>query len=278
MQKIRNMKIMSYPYQWTHNFSALMWIIFSQDALALCEVPIQHFENNHKLPKNMLRAMALVESGRTIAPNVRVAWPWTINVDGQGHMYHSKGQAIQAVKDLMNKGKKSIDVGCMQINLKQHPEAFSNLDSAFDPHTNVSYAVKFLKRLYDNSQDWLKTIGHYHSKTEKYGSIYQDKVLKTIQIISDVHSNDSYKNLFNVSNVKNHVTHLVQPYSPKGLSRNKQIQPAVSKVASMAKNVAPILPIKAVGVQKYGKRRFISFASNQFRPAVSMRRKFLPLR
>ncbi len=269
---------MSSPDQLLYAVCAMMWASFYQESFALCEVPIQHFENNYKLPKNMLRAIALVESGRTIAPNVRIAWPWTINVDGKGHMYHSKSQAIQAVKDLMNKGKKSIDVGCMQINLKQHPEAFSNLDSAFDPHTNVSYAVKFLKRLYDNSQDWLKSIGHYHSKTEKYGSAYQEKVLKTIQNISDVHVNDLYKNLFNVQNGKNYATRLLQYSAQKGLSKNHQIKPTVSRPVSIAQKVVPLLPIKTLAIKKSRNRRFISFASNQFKPVVSMRRKFLPLR
>lgn len=257
------------------NFTFLLisYLFQNQNSFALCEIPIQHFENNHNLPKNMLRAIALVESGRTIAPNVKIAWPWTINVDGQGYMYPSKNHAIQAVKEWLNKGKKSIDVGCMQINLKQHPKAFSNLDSAFDPYMNVSYAVKFLKRLYNDSQDWLKTIAHYHSKTEKYGSIYQNKVLKTIQNISDINIGDIYKNIIHFNNIQNQKSSLSksQKKQPHKNYSPKMHQPHfISKVASS-------LSAKPLTIRHSNNRKFISFNTRNIKASVSMRRKFLPL-
>lgn len=295
MKNLKNIKkITSYKIRILFLFFILLFIQ-NKNCLSLCEVPIQHFENNHKLPKNMLRAIALVESGRTIAPNVKVAWPWTINVDGQGYMFPSKNQAIQAVKEWMNKGKKSIDVGCMQINLKQHPDAFSNLDSAFDPHINVSYAVKFLKRLYSNSKDWLKTIGHYHSKTEKYSSVYQEKVLKTIQNISDINIADLYKNILNFNNTQNQKIIKIlssqasnKQYFPHILNASKQKHaPLISKKVSITSEKS--LPIRQISNHKFISlhtrnssiqhskvHRFIPL--NSIKASLSMRRKFLPLK
>ena len=57
-------------------------------------------------------------------------------------------QAIAAVKALQARGVRSIDVGCMQINLSYHPHAFRDLDQAFDPHANAAYAERFLTQLY----------------------------------------------------------------------------------------------------------------------------------
>ena len=40
-----------------------------------------------------------------------------------------------------------MDVGCMQVNLYHHAHAFSSLDNAFDPQSNVDYAARFLRSI-----------------------------------------------------------------------------------------------------------------------------------
>ena len=67
-------------------------------------------------------------------------WPWTINAEGQGLFYDTKAQAVAAVRALQARGVRSIDVGCMQVNLMHHPDAFPTLEQAFDPQTNAAYA------------------------------------------------------------------------------------------------------------------------------------------
>ena len=68
-----------------------------------------------------------------------VVWPWTINVEGKGFHFKTKRDAIRFVKDQMTAGKESIDVGCMQINLKYHPDAFTSLDQAFSPRRLLNH-------------------------------------------------------------------------------------------------------------------------------------------
>ncbi|WP_431270669.1 hypothetical protein [Dankookia sp. P2] len=75
------------------------------------------------------------------------AWPWTINAEGQGRYFDSKEAAIAAVEALRARGVTVIDVGCLQVNLKHHPDAFPDLATAFDPVANARYAGLFLKRL-----------------------------------------------------------------------------------------------------------------------------------
>ena len=90
------------------------------------------------MPDRLMQAIGLVESGRRDpkAAGVR-PWPWTINAENVGSFYDTKEQAIAAVQALQARGVRSIDVGCMQVNLMHHADAFASLEEAFDPRANV---------------------------------------------------------------------------------------------------------------------------------------------
>ena len=127
-----------------------------------------------RVPDKLLPSIARVESGRLDAATGKVRpWPWTINVEGVGYFFDSKPEVIAAVQALQAKGKRSIDVGCMQVNLMHHPNAFADLDAAFDPGTNARYAVKFLTALYQQTRDWPLATAWYHSSTPEFGEEYQ---------------------------------------------------------------------------------------------------------
>lgn len=104
-------------------------------------------------------------------------WPWTINAEGQGSFYDTKAQAIAAVRALQARGVRSIDVGCMQVNLMHHPDAFPDLETAFDPTANARYAARFLNQLHGQSGDWPRAVALYHSATPDLAADYQRKVL-----------------------------------------------------------------------------------------------------
>ncbi len=123
-------------------------------------------------------AIAVVETGRTDAASGTLRpWPWTINAEGQGFFFASKQQAIEAVRALQARGVRSIDVGCMQVNLMFHPAAFATLDLAFDPGANVMYAARFLNALRTTHSDWPAAIAAYHSETPAIGASYRQLVL-----------------------------------------------------------------------------------------------------
>jgi hypothetical protein len=104
-------------------------------------------------------------------------WSWTADVDGAGSFFDSKAAAIAAVRQAQARGVRSIDVGCMQVNLLQHPDAFPNREAAFDPAANVAYAVRFLQGLHEQTGDWAKAAALYHSATPSIGAEYERKVL-----------------------------------------------------------------------------------------------------
>ena len=97
----------------------------------------QHFaqaERQQNIPTHLLAAIATTESGRYhTGLGMSVPWPWTINVEGKGYYFNSKAEAMAEANRLLAKGYRSIDVGCMQVNLKHHPDAFTDLNQAFDP-------------------------------------------------------------------------------------------------------------------------------------------------
>ncbi len=126
------------------------------------------------VPDTLLPSIARVESGRRDPASGRVRpWPWTVNVDGSGRFFDRKEDAVAAVRSLQAQGKRSIDVGCMQVNLMYHPRAFPTLDAAFDPPTNAAYALRFLGALYAQTHDWPLATAMYHSQTEDRGEDYQ---------------------------------------------------------------------------------------------------------
>jgi len=99
-----------------------------------------------------------------------------VNVRGRSHYYKTKQAAIAAVQRFQSTGLRSIDVGCMQINLRYHRKAFSSLDQAFDPVANVTYAAKFLTDLRKKGRSWNIAIGHYHSRNRVHYLPYRKKV------------------------------------------------------------------------------------------------------
>ncbi len=158
----------------------LLYLWFPAPVMAsICGAHMAKYEKQYRLPRNILNAIGLTESGH-IDPETKkfVPWPWTIYSEGRGRYHDSKQAAISDVEALKRRGVKNIDVGCMQVNLKYHPDAFANLQQAFDPETNVAYAALFLSKLREEHKSWGKSIARYHSATKDRGERYVQKVMK----------------------------------------------------------------------------------------------------
>jgi len=148
-------------------------------------------ERSQAIPTQLLSAISLAESGRF--DQVRgeiIAWPWTINAGGEGRFFATKEEAIAAVKKLQKRGITNIDVGCMQVNLHHHPNAFDSLETAFDPFSNVAYAASFLKELENETRSWSQAIAYYHSTTRQLNASYRNKVYR---LWADVRRRDADK-------------------------------------------------------------------------------------
>jgi hypothetical protein len=128
------------------------------------------------IPAHLMESIAVVESGRRDMQGRVFPWPWSINVEGIDHVFASKAEAIAAVTQLQAQGVRSIDIGCLQVNLFYHPTAFATLDAAFDPAANARYAAAFLGRLFVRTGSWGAATASYHSATPDLGRAYAARV------------------------------------------------------------------------------------------------------
>ncbi len=135
-------------------------------------------EQAASLPANILVSIGMVESGRADPLTGHVTpWPWTVNADGAGHYFASKADAIAFTRLAVSSGAQDVDVGCFQISLQYHPDAFATLDAAFDPAANAAYAAGFLTQLKAQTGSWNNAIADYHSAVPDLGLPYQRRVL-----------------------------------------------------------------------------------------------------
>jgi hypothetical protein len=142
-----------------------------------CEEAIGAAAYANGVPNHLMAAVGLVEAGRQDpVSKVWRPWPWTINAEGKGLFFDSKSEAIAMARSLQADGIRSIDVGCMQVNLMRHPDAFATLDEAFDPKRNANYAGRFLHQLFRRSGDWMIAAGWYHSTTSDLAAEYVRRI------------------------------------------------------------------------------------------------------
>jgi hypothetical protein len=151
---------------------------------AICRPALIAAETRHGVPTGLLQAIGVVESGRRDeVTGRREPWPWTINAEGEPHLFETKQQAVAWVRQAQARGVQSIDVGCAQVNLLHHPTAFVSLEQAFDPASNADYAARFLRELHDTTAggNWLTAAGHYHSQTPELAESYRQQVLAAME-------------------------------------------------------------------------------------------------
>ncbi len=134
----------------------------------ICAKAVHAAEIVNQLPRFLLHAVSLTESGRWHdKAQAAVAWPWTITAGGKGKFFRTKANALAEVKRLQSRGISNIDVGCMQINLKYHGHIFQTVEEAIEPINNVAYAAALLKSLRLKSGSWAHAVGRYHTNNWK---------------------------------------------------------------------------------------------------------------
>jgi hypothetical protein len=149
------------------------------DPSSLCAAAIGVAEHRHETPQGLLTVIAKVESGRPSHTGALQPWPWTVDADGQGAFFASKADAVAWSRQAQESGSVTfLDVGCMQVDLRAHPDAFANLDEAFDPAANVDYGARFLRQLHDGvaGGNWFTAVGMYHSRTPVLAAMYRAQV------------------------------------------------------------------------------------------------------
>jgi hypothetical protein len=145
---------------------------------AACKGAIAAAEARWHTPPGLLLAIARAESGRPLPPEPGLQpWPWAIDADGQAMFSDDEAAALAWTRDRLAAGARFVDVGCMQVNLQMHPDAFPTLDAAFDPALNADYAAHFLASLAQEAGgNWYEAVGWYHSRTPDLAASYRERV------------------------------------------------------------------------------------------------------
>lgn len=144
----------------------------------LCVAAGTEAERRHDIPSGLLLAIGRIESGSRDQGSGRVLpWPWTINAAGAGQRFTDLPAAVAATRTLLGRGVASIDVGCFQVNLQAHPQAFASLEQGFDPPANADYAGRFLSGLRTRIGNWDDAVAAYHSATPERGVPYRVRVM-----------------------------------------------------------------------------------------------------
>lgn len=125
-----------------------------------CPNLIARTEASRNIPRGLLMAIAVTESALNGQPD-----PYAMNIAGRG--YHATGfqDMTNVISANWQRGVKSIDVGCMQINLKYHGSKFPRMTDLLDPTTNVNYGASFLITLATEAGSWKDAVMSYHNKT-----------------------------------------------------------------------------------------------------------------
>ncbi|QFT47370.1 Transglycosylase SLT domain protein [Roseivivax sp. THAF40] len=151
---------------------------------SVCISEILAAQKRHKIPNNLLLGLGLQEAG-TKRNGILTVWPYAVNSEGRGRIFNTRSEALEFVRSETRNGVRSIDVGCMQINLRWHPDAFRSLEEGFDPARNIDYAARFLRKLYQESGDWTLAVGNYHSRTPDKRAVYTKRALRNIAVAND---------------------------------------------------------------------------------------------
>lgn len=123
-----------------------------------CEREIQAAAAKYGIPEGILYSVGLTETGRKGSLS-----PFAMNVEGKAYFLPSQQAAIATFHEARQRGKKLIDIGCMQINHHFHSENFASAEEMFDPRRNVEYAAKFLRNLHDRHDTWTMAVARYHA-------------------------------------------------------------------------------------------------------------------
>ena len=154
------------------------------DTRARCVAEILRAQERYGIPDNILLGIGLQEAGVSRDGGLTV-WPWAVNAAGKGRIFENQAAAMAWVGDRQAMGVQSIDVGCMQINLHWHPDAFTDLEQGFDPVVNVDYAARFLHNLHGETGDWMRAAGAFHSRTPDRAAVYLAALRRNVAVAND---------------------------------------------------------------------------------------------
>ena len=147
-----------------HGFLPAIVVLFDAGAASsasttwICEREMATAAQEERIPLGVLYAVGLTETGRKGALH-----PYALNIEGKSVFAASREDALAEFNRARNRGKKLIDLGCMQINHHYHGQEFRSVSAMLEPRQNVRYAARFLKELRQREGNWTMAVARYHA-------------------------------------------------------------------------------------------------------------------
>lgn len=146
-------------------------MILAVPARAGCLDHIVEAEKEHNIPKGLLLAVSLVESGGGGTPNAYI-----MNVRGRVMFPRSEAEAATYLRDNQGNLRGSVYAGCMQLSLAHHKQAFRPVEKIVNPEANVRYAAKYLVSLRRETGSWAAAVARYNGSSGPKAASYQCKI------------------------------------------------------------------------------------------------------
>ncbi|MGI4801046.1 MAG: hypothetical protein ACRYG8_44885 [Janthinobacterium lividum] len=158
---------------WTRALLLVMSLLLHVGSSACasdCREATKAAEQRHGIPPGLLAAISRVESGD---------WSWSVNNNGAqpGQRFGNRDDAERYTEGLLAAGQRMIDVGCFQVDLLYHPDAFPQWQDAFDSERSAEAAADILSRLHRHAGDWDHAVSLYHSADPDRGQSYLHSVM-----------------------------------------------------------------------------------------------------
>ena len=150
----------------------------------LCRNAARTAAQDTGVPYDVLMAIALTETGRS-RDGALSPWPWTVHHDGKGLWFQTEAEAVAMAQKALDAGATNIDLGCFQLNIRWHAQAFGSVADMIAPDRNARYAAEFLARLYQETGDWSAAAGTYHSRNAQNAEAYRAKFETILLALQD---------------------------------------------------------------------------------------------
>lgn len=133
----------------------------------------------HRIDPYILYAVALTESRKHDNQNKVIPSPWAINNAGNAYIPGSQQEAEALLNRMLEQGRRNIDVGMMQVNLRWHGHRVAKPEQLLIPSTNLEIGASVLSEAIQSVPGNLAHgIGRYYSwKNEPAAIQYGRKVI-----------------------------------------------------------------------------------------------------
>ena len=138
-------------------------------------------ENQYKIPRGLMVAIALIESGRNGVPQ-----PHALSHGSHTTYASSTKAAAKMLRDRKGRLHSDMYVGCMQLSLYHHGKHFQPVEKIVDPAANVMYAARYIKRLRAERGGWSEALIAYAGATGERSHEYVCKVWRNLNELDGI--------------------------------------------------------------------------------------------